>query len=61
LHSMNVSFQKIENWVLYATITDLWNHIKNFLQYFDKWEINEIKDEKEGIIKRILNILGLKS
>ncbi|MFA5917049.1 MAG: hypothetical protein WC850_02305 [Candidatus Gracilibacteria bacterium] len=61
LHSMNVSFQKIENGVLYATITDLGNHIKNFLQYFDKGEINEIKDEKEGIIKRILNILGLKS
>lgn len=40
LHNMNFMVRKIENWVLYVTITDIWNTIWEFLEqnkdYFEK-------------------------
>ncbi len=54
LDSMNLSFQKIENETLFLTITDLWERIEDFLEYFE--EKKEIK-EKRSFFKRIISKL----
>lgn len=59
IHPMNISIQKIENWVLYLTITDIWDSIPKILEKYKKIEegkskinnfIESIKDKLASLI-----------